>query len=163
MTGLMSDSPLYSTAQSQCWWDSTRGFLFTQTPPDLELTPESGQHMCSLLTPGVSEVGKESNPPRPSRFSFCTSGAGGAPTASAAGRLATHTWCAGHTAPTPACHTAGLSLCCCCTRRCCSGGGGTRPPWSPPWAPPCWLAWCPRYLAQTSQGGDHGEGCLSGD
>ena len=123
MTGLMSDSPLYSVAQSQCWWDSTRGFLFTQTP-DLELTPESGQHMCSLLTPGVSEVGKESNPPRPSRFSFCTSGAGGAPTASAAGWLATHTWCAGHTAPTPACHTAGLSLCCCCTRRRCSGGGG---------------------------------------
>ena len=60
----MSDSPLYSTAQSQCWWDSTRGFLFTQTP-DLELTPESGQHMCSLLTPGVSEVGKESNPHPP--------------------------------------------------------------------------------------------------
>ena len=72
--------------------------------------------------------GRRATPPRPSRFSFCMAGACGAPTPSAPGRLATHTWCAGHTAPTPACHTAGLCLCCCCTRRCCSGGGGTRPP-----------------------------------
>lgn len=116
-------SPLYSTAPKPVLVGFDMRFLFTQTP-DLELTP-SQDNMCSFLTPGVSEVGKDSNAPRPSCFFFCMSGPARTSMARAAGY--SHLVCRSHSADARMSHLRIVPLLLLYTR-CCSGGGGTRPP-----------------------------------